>query len=65
MFGSSQRVISTTLTIHQESVLLSQKGWFSSKEVHHEDMIPGTTIVTLNSERPGLVLHSKVSPYGS
>lgn len=53
------------LTIHQESVLLSQKRWLSAKEMHYKDMIPGTTVVTLDSEWPSLVLHSKIGSDGS
>ena len=53
------------LTIHQESVLLSQKGRFSAEKMHHKDMVPGTTVVTLDSERPSLMLHGEIGSDGS
>jgi hypothetical protein len=55
----------SVLTIHQESVLLSQKGWFSTEEMNCEDMVSGTTVVTLDSEWASLVLHGKIGPNGS
>jgi len=55
----------SALTIHQESVLLSQKGWFSTEEMHREDMVPSATVVTLDSEWPSLVLHGKIGSNGS
>ena len=53
------------LTIHQESVLLSQKGWLSTEEMHCEDMISSATVVALNSEWPRLVLHGEIGSNGS
>ena len=55
----------SALTVHQESVFLSQKGWFPAEEMHHEDMIPGTTVVALDSEWPSLVLHGEIGSDGS
>lgn len=55
----------TILTIHQESVFLSHKGWFSAEEMNREDMVPSATVVTLDSERPSLVLHGKIGSNGS
>ena len=55
----------SVLTIHQESVFLGHKGRLSTEEMHCEDMVPSTTVVTLDSERPSLVLHRKISSNGS
>ena len=50
----------SVLTIHQESVLLGHKRWLSTEEMHCEDMKPSAPVVTLNSERPSLVLHGEI-----
>lgn len=55
----------SALTVHQELVLLGQEGLPFSKEMYCEDMISGTTLVTLDCEWPGLVLHGKIGPNGS
>lgn len=52
------------LTVHQESVLLSQEGRFTSKEMHCDYMIPSTAFMTLDGEWPGLVLYGKIIPNG-
>jgi hypothetical protein len=48
------------LTIHQELVLLSQKGWFSAEKMHSEDVVPGAAVMTFDSEWPSLVLYGKI-----
>lgn len=55
----------SALTVHQESVLLSEEGRFPSKEMHCEDVISGTTFVTLDGEWPGVMLHGEIVPNGS
>ena len=54
----------SVLTIHQESILLSQKGRLSAKEMDGENMVPSTSVVTFDSEGSSLVLHGEVISNG-